>query len=62
MKTTAFQYPAELPSEKTLKVFPAGEGAGKAGQDCQIGFLLAQETFRVWNTKDRPMVSGRMPR
>jgi len=61
MEDTAYQYPAKRSPEKTLKVFPAGEGGWKAGQVCQTEPCDAQETFRVWNVKDRPMVSGRMP-
>jgi hypothetical protein len=62
METTAFQCPAMSHAEKTLKVFSAGEGAGKAGQVCQTRFNLAQETLRVCEVIVRSMVSGRMPR
>ncbi len=59
MEHTAFQCPVMTQCEKTLKVILAGRGAG---QGCQTRFLLAQETFRVWDVTNRPMVSGRMPR
>jgi hypothetical protein len=62
MERNAFQYPTMHLPEKTLEVFLAMKGAGKAGQVRQKGQCEVQETFRVCTRKDQPMVSGRMPR